>query len=368
MGIKVGANGFYHSIYKEDKNPSMKLFPGTNSFYDYSSAQGGDLIKLYQDYYRLDVKTAIKEICAIAGIDRTAPIPEREKATTPQPVKEKFNPDILSPDEQEIYFERLGITDDENLALLDVKKRRIEQNSAVFTELYTYCINLEPRIEAINYLDKERMLIAETIEKHKLFHIPDYYKVNQHMKKMFETDVLVRSGLFNSKENNSGSVKNNLIFFSHRIIIPYLHNGIIVYLRGRYFDEQNSPLASNSKYLGLGNDYLGVNTSKRFYNLDVLKTLLAGERIYITEGELDTLVLQQAGVNSIAIPAVGNIPNISQFNRLKNFRVFVLGDKDEAGNKMVEKLKVIFTKLDIDTTILFLKNDRIKDISDLKKL
>jgi len=361
-------NGFLHSIYKEDKTPSMKIFPKTNSFYDYSSSVGGDIVKFYQDYCRCDVKTAIKELCKLAGIDSSTP--NNTSVPTPPPVQpqieEKFNPKNLYADEQEYYYERLGLSNDENLALLELKKRRISQNSLIFSELYSYCINLEPRIKAINYLIGERKLRSKTLEKYKIFHIPDYYKVNQHMKKMFSLDLLIRSGLYNNKKNDKGEYKSNLIFYNHRIIIPYLFNDEITYLRGRYFDENdNFTPSSGSKYLGLANDILGVNTSKRFYNLDVLKTLLTGERVYITEGEFDTLVLTQEGFPAIAIPAVGNIPPEKQFQKLSPYTCVIVGDNDEAGNKMVDKLKGIFIRNNIRG---FVKTIPAKDITDLRRV
>ncbi len=52
-------NNFIYSIYKEEKNRSLKLYEKTNSFYCYSSGRGGDVINFYADFKKIENAEAI---------------------------------------------------------------------------------------------------------------------------------------------------------------------------------------------------------------------------------------------------------------------------------------------------------------------
>ena len=69
FGLKPTKNNFIFSIYKNESNRSLKLYPETNSFYCFSSGNWGDVIDFYADYKRIEIKTAIKELASDAGID-----------------------------------------------------------------------------------------------------------------------------------------------------------------------------------------------------------------------------------------------------------------------------------------------------------
>jgi DNA primase len=195
--------------------------------------------------------------------------------------------------------------------------------------------------------------------RHKIFFVIDYHKTNNHLKKSFDIGDLQRSGLFNKKEDGSG----NLVFAFHRIIIPYIHNNEIIYMRGRYFDNENnaSPKDQFSKYKGLYDDGMGLNKTKRFYNTDMLKKMLPGERLLIVEGELDAVAGETLGINTIAIPGATNIPDQAQFDRLMAFDITLCGDNDEAGQGLTNKLKKIF--LDMGKTIT-IKHLNKKDLNE----
>ena len=148
-------------------------------------------------------------------------------------------------------------------------------------------------------------------------------------------EELQKSGLFNAK--------GNLIFFAHRIIIPYLHNGNITYLRGRYFDENGNTKTDRSKYIGLGNDAIGINTSKRLFNIDVLKKMLPEERLYITEGEFDCIVMEGMGYNAVCIPGVGNMPSERILSKLDAYDIYLCLDTDTAGEGLATLLITYFS-------------------------
>ena len=62
LGLNPNKSGFIKSIFKEEKNPSLKIYPESNSFYDYSAGKGGDVISFVESYFKIDFKEAIKKI------------------------------------------------------------------------------------------------------------------------------------------------------------------------------------------------------------------------------------------------------------------------------------------------------------------
>ena len=206
-----------------------------------------------------------------------------------------------------------------------------------------------------NYLQVNRSIHPEFIKKFKLFYIGNYFEVNNHLKKIASPDDLHRCGLVNDK--------GNLIFAKHRIIIPYLSKGQIVYLRARYFDQDYNTNCNGAKYIGLKNDGLNVNTAKRLYNLDTAQKMFEFERIFITEGEFDAIIAEQMGFNCVAIPGVGNLPE-KQLELIVKFNPVICVDNDEAGRMLEDNLTNFFNKRGKDVTV---KNLPQKDITDFYK-
>ena len=253
-----------------------------------------------------------------------------------------------------VFEERAGISDEET-ALKEIRLLRLHRNSRIFEEMFNYCQRYNKSEMFNNYLQIKRSISPEFISKYKLFYIENYFEVNNHLKKQFQMDDLHRSGLYNEK--------GNLIFAKHRIIIPYLRKGQIIYLRARYFDQEFNTDCKGSKYIGLKNDALNVNTAKRLYNLDTIDKMYEFEFIHITEGEFDAIICEQMGFNCVAIPGVGNLP-LQQLEKVKHFNPVICVDNDEAGKSLENNLTEYFNKRGKTVTI---KNLPQKDITDFYK-
>lgn len=59
-----------HGLYRfpGERTPSIKLYPKTQSFYDFGRNTGGDCIRLWSHIKGCDSWTALREICALYGI------------------------------------------------------------------------------------------------------------------------------------------------------------------------------------------------------------------------------------------------------------------------------------------------------------
>jgi DNA primase len=352
-GLQPVRNNFIFSIYKIESNCSLKLYPETNSFYCFATGHGGDVINFYADYWKIDIRTAVKELAAKAGLDL-----KQYNYRTDRPFKAKKTMHALKfkllKNELEFFNERAGIIEfsfevnrkqAELQAYQEVMLRRKESQLLVYDSLEKFCYGVDE--EAFDYLlGRSRGLKPESIRNFRIFSIKNVNQTLEYLKDCFSGEDLAVSGLF----NNSGA----FVFSVHRLIIPYLVNGRIVYLRGRTLLNNTSV----SKYISLSN-FAGNLSLKRFYNIDTLKRVYPEEKLFICEGEFDTIIMEQSGFKAIGIPGVTNIP-VDKIDLLKNYNIYAAFDNDEAGNKALLKL----TQL-LNQPVKVLKLNNHKDITEL---
>jgi len=157
--------------------------------------------------------------------------------------------------------------------------------------------------------------------------------------------------------------KNRFHFSKHKIIIPLIKNGKITALRGRYFYKgQTDPEENKHFFLGKYQSTAGV--ADKLFNADILKTLKKGDRVYLCEGEFDTMILQQNGHNAVGVLGVGNYSD-ETIKRLGDFDLMIAFDDDERGRKEAEKISNIFYKQTRRVADREKLPDGIKDITEL---
>ena len=355
LGIDVNRNGFAHSVYKQERTPSMKVRFNTNRFKCYATDQGGDVIELYKAYAGCDLKTAIDFLYNMAGGGNVTP----ERRELPATVKHNtFNIyEYLTDEDREYYDERMGMDADPRLVIRAIQAVRLRSiNIPILHDFLMYCLDkFQLSSRGAEYL-RSRGFTDHTIRRFRLCAITDYKGVSDYLKKRHKMEDLQRSGLFNKKEDGSG----NLIFFKHRIVIPYFFNNQPVYIRCRYFDEEGNPNGEGMKYLGLRDDGLRVNAEPRFFNLDVLKSMIKGEKLYITEGEFDAIAIEQMGYNAVGVPGSGNMPE--DMSKLKDYKIILCLDNDTAGQGLKDKLLERFTLQGNQVAVKLLPT---KDVNEL---
>ena len=198
--------------------------------------------------------------------------------------------------------------------------------SYIYEGLLKACGGLDT--ESRDYLTgASRGLTDETISKFLLFSISDYPKINQHLKDRFSKDELQKAGLV--------SDEGNLIFYKHKVVIPFMQDGRIVYLRGRYLENGNAQ-TDKAKMLGLKGQ-----TTKRLFNGDILTDLKKGDKVYICEGEFDAMILDQNNYNAVAILGTTNF-NAEDIDLFKGLDVILCLDNDEAGQRATQELGKMF--------------------------
>jgi DNA primase/DNA-binding transcriptional ArsR family regulator len=305
FGLQPTKKDFIYSIYKEEKNRSLKLFPETNSFYDFSTGKGGDVINFYADFKKIDNKEAIVLLSEELGIDSV------------------FN---------NFKIERLKDCN------IDNQKKNLE----IYTDFEKYCGGIDER--AFEYLiGPKRGLTEDSIKRFRLFSIKDLNGTIDFLLNSFHLDELKASGLFNET--------GRFVFIKHRLIIPYLEDDKIVYMRGRVMPEyENNDIG---KYIGLSGQ-----TAKRFFNENRITKIKEGDEILICEGEFDTIIADQNGSPATGIPGVHNFPQNGK-ELLEKPDVHICFDNDEAGKKGMQE---ITNKIGKDIKGVYLKNH--KDLSE----
>jgi DNA primase len=357
LGCEVNGSGFTNSIYKDEQNPSLKFYKDTNSYYCFATGTGGDVIKFYADFNQIEMKQAIKELAdrysiinkSSAGFTRTKSIEDRKTQTIKC---------YLLNDERYFFDERAAVLEfdgglsrerAEEEAWEQLLINRKETQILIYESLEKFCFGVDE--ESLNYLTgNKRGISLETIRKFRLFSIQDIEATDAYLRDCFSISDLIISGLY-SKEGK-------FIFRRHRIIIPFIENNKIVYLRGRFFNEGNSISTNTGKYIGLNNFATNL-TARRFYNKNILSSLQKGSKLLICEGEFDCMIAEQEGQNAIGIPGANNFPK-EEINLLDNYEIYLAFDNDEAGEEAIKKIAELFNK-----PIKAIKLKNHKDITEL---
>jgi len=310
FGLQPTKKDFIFSIYREEKNRSLKLYPETNSFYCFATGKGGDVINFFSDFKKLDNKESIMLLCKELGLDNGNAGLE---ATS-------------------------FVSKDKKIERVVEQKRRTE----IYQTFETYSNGVDER--ALQYLTgPKRGLTEDSIKKFRLFAIKDLNGTIDYLLNSYHLDELKASGLFN--ENG------RFVFAKHRLIIPYLECDKIVYLRGRVMLEYDNN--GIGKYIGLSGQ-----TAKRLFNLNDLKNLDESAEVLLCEGEFDTMRTAQQGLKVVGVPGVNNFPNNGK-ELLEKFDIYICLDNDEPGKKGMQEITNIIGK---DIKGVYLKDH--KDLTE----
>jgi DNA primase len=299
-------NGAGHK--NNDKHFSLGFNLKTNRFKCFVCNVSGSVIDLVMQVKGLGTRAAIKDLAEMTG----------ESAA--EGLKKGFKRPLEASKRADIDTGAIG---------------------GVYKALQGFCQGLDS--EAFNYLTgPERGLTRETIERFNLFSIKDYKAADSHLKNTFSLELLKQAGIL--------SEKNNLIFYKHRLVIPFLKDGETFYLQGRLIGS------GEGKYKQL------AGLPVPLFNLDTLKGLQPGERVYICEGAFDAMMLEQEGFKAIAILGVNNFKPESAV-LLKGFEVMLALDNDKSGQTATEAIAKVFLRQGQPVKVKALP-EGVKDITE----
>ncbi len=352
LGIEVSNSNTCHCIHHShtDNNPSMSFCTKTNTFKCFSrncqfaakTKNSYDVIDLVMYVLNYDFTKACEYITG--NTYNTATYSQNNGTSKINHIK----------------------TPCRNESNVIKQTESIKQVSSTNINIYTDFINLLDYTEAIEYLNARR--ITEKITKqYRIKNLPkDYNKqteITKQLQSKYTDSELIDSGLFAISQKT-----NNLYnrFYNHRLIIPFIENNNIVSLQSRSIDTDKQV---HSKYNNLKN-----NT--RIFNIELLDNLPHGSYILICEGIIDCLSWQRLTFNCIAIGSSSNVDKLNDSNILKKlskYKIRLVGDNDNSGNAMNEKIKKLLDKYCIQTKSIDLQSiakayhisNSINDINDI---
>jgi len=315
LELKKSGSGRYTSkcCFHDETKPSLTFDTNKNRFYCGGCGEHGDVINFYAKRHGLSNEEAIKQLS--------------EGVMLKQPKKGLESP------------KRAG-----------TKKTQLKLNpDRVFKALKEFCGELNPASRA--YL-QSRGLTDDTIKQFSIFSITeDYKKTREFLINKFSLEALKGLGLLSNK--------NRFLFIRHKIIIPLIENGKIIALRGRYFYKgQTEPDFYSGKY------HSTKEVWHKLFNADILKTLKKGDRVYLCEGEFDTMILQQHGYNALGVLGVGNYGD-ETIKRLNNFDLVIAFDNEEVSIEHAKKVSEKFNKQTGRIADMVKLPDGIKDVTEL---
>lgn len=291
-----------------DNHFSLHFDKKTNRYKCFVCQESGDVIDLYVKVKGKEFKQAVEELAKLCGLAYNTIVTKRRDKI---PMNKK--------------------------SLIEAK---YNDYSGIYEELYNFCKGIDQESE--NYL-VNRGLKKETINKFNIFSIKDYKTTEEHLKSKYNIEQLKMAGLLNDI--------GNLIFTKHKIIFPFFQNGKIVFLQGRLNKDLESV-----KYLNLNGRPVTL------YNIDTLTDIQKNEKIFITEGVLDALILLQNGYRAIGIIGVNNF-KYDYIDMFKGLDIVLALDNDPAGEEAIYRLAKMFYSKGQGISALKLP-EGVKDITD----
>lgn len=304
----------------EDHHPSLAfLGSDRSSWYCFVCNKGGNAIDLVKESESCGFVEACSWLCKEYNIEIGCNIPVYK------PRKKKIQLKQFHKDEEKPFVKEV--------ALFLIETGELTEN-------------------ARHFLFDERKLSPEVINDLKIVSIDNGYDVVNKLKAKFDDQILKSSGLVS---NVNG--KLYFRFFTPCLLFPY-------------YNQKTELIGLQSRYLGTNKEaprFQFVSSQKtRLFNLPILNTLRKNEELFISEGITDCLALLSSGKKAVAIPSATILPQLD-LSLLSDYKLHMVPDSDEAGDKAFVKLQCFFINRNS-----FLKEEKlpegIKDYSEYYKI
>jgi len=343
LQLKKQSNRLYKATccFHNEKKASLTFYADTNTFNCFACQAHGDAINFYAKRNNLTNKEAIKQLAGQLGLQ-----------THTRGLKRAYTGD-LEATRPHTSLKSIG----EALKGVEKQLKRHQTDpDTIYRALKEFCGELDQASHT--YLTSQsRGLTDETIKKFGIFSIKDYKKTKEFLLSKFKLETLQDLVLINRRQNR-------FLFTMHPIIIPVIEDGKIKAIRGRFFYKGFSDPDVFTKTYTYGKYQSTAGVANRLFNGDILKTLEKGERVYLCEGEFDTMILEQYGKHAVGVLGVSNYED-DTIKRLNDFDLVIAFDSDERGRKEALKISNIFYKQTGREVIREKLPEGIKDITEL---
>lgn len=279
----------------DDHNPSLSFY-GLNKekWYCFVCKKGGNAISLVMDYLNVDFLHACEWLCTSFGFNCL-----EDKSAFP------------------------------HLKNLNIKKyvpnKPVKPFSINIAEWLLKNTSLSDKGK--EFLCVERHIDSSVIESLRITSIDDPFPIVEAASNEFSRDILLDSGFFTLS-------RGKLFFklFTPCLLLPY-------------FDIDGKMIGMQSRYLGINHNaprFQFLSGQKtRLYNMPILKTMAAGDDLFICEGITDCLALLSSGKKAVAVPSATLLPRLD-LCRLRLYKLHMYPDNDKAGKNAFDVLRRYF--------------------------
>lgn len=318
--IQRGKNYFGICPFHDDHNPSMSVSNEKQMYKCFVCGAAGNVFNFVKDYEKISYYEAVKKIADKAGISVSIDTNFKKNDNN------KFS------DQYEIY---------------DISNKFYQNN-----------LNTSLGKIARSYLEK-RNISEDVIKKFQIgLSLNDNNLTKLLLKKGFDNDILVKSGIAVKRDNNVYDI------YRDRIMFPLWDiNGKTIGFSGRIYEGNDQ-----SKYINTMETDI-FKKGSLLYNYDnARESILKQDEIIIVEGFMDVIRLYTIGIYNV-VATMGTAITNEQVNLIRKLtkNVLLMFDGDSAGAKATGSFIEVSKDIDFDIKIVRLEEDLDPDDYILKK-
>ncbi len=318
--IQRGKNYFGICPFHDDHNPSMSVSNEKQMYKCFVCGAAGNVFNFVKDYEKISYYEAVKKVADKAGIAVSIDTNFKKNDNN------KFS------DQYEIY---------------DISNKFYQNN-----------LNTSLGKIARSYLEK-RNISEDVIKKFQIgLSLNDNNLTKLLLKKGFDNDILVKSGIAVKRDNNVYDI------YRDRIMFPLWDiNGKTIGFSGRIYEGNDQ-----SKYINTMETDI-FKKGSLLYNYDnARESVLKQDEIIVVEGFMDVIRLYTIGIYNV-VATMGTAITNEQVNLIRKLtkNVLLMFDGDSAGAKATGSFIEVSKDIDFDIKIVRLEEDLDPDDYILKK-
>lgn len=287
--------------FHDEKSPSFTVSPSKQVYYCFGCGAGGGAIKFLMEIGKQSFRDVIFDLAQRYQI----------------PIK------TLASEDQEEIQKQISLRD------------QLYEILAVATNFYQHSLKQQEGEKALKYLENERNLSKENIEKFKLGYAPNSWETLYHYLveiKHYSVMLVEQAGLIKKRSKGEGYID----YFRDRLMIPIQdYQGRIIAFGARSLDD------GEPKYLNSPDTDL-FSKSKTLFALNFAqKSIVKQDKVIVVEGYFDAITLHTYGINNV-VAVLGtaltehHVKLLSRYTESKE--IIVNFDADNAGLKATQRV------------------------------
>ena len=321
---KQGKNFKACCPFHGEKTPSFIVSPDKQIFKCFGCDKSGNALKFLELYKNISSLEALKLLAQKANID----------------IGEYLN------------SHKNNHKNQEEIKIIDVLSDA--------NKFFQYQLLTSNNLELKNFLNK-RNLDRKIIKDFEIGYAPKNISIFQYLKDRKHNDYEI---------NSSSLISQNIPeanFFNDRLTFPIKDkDGNVVGFSARIMNSNDS---NNVKYLNSYETTVFKKNEILFNYYNCKEIINKTKEVYIVEGQFDAIALHKINFKNV-VATMGTTLSIKHLNLLKNLKLNLFFDNDEAGKKATLKnLKsILYFKNNLNLNVSFIINNLNKDADEIFNL